>query len=121
MFLILCFVAVPYMFFQVFHLDKILEGMALTREEFVDLCILLGCDYCATIRGIGPKKAVELIKQYKSIEKVCVVCFHIEVLVFFRSSKIWTQANIRFLIRGHTLRRVVCSTIQTCCRVQRCN
>lgn len=38
--------------------------------QFVDLCILLGCDYCETIRGIGPKRALELITQYKSIEEV---------------------------------------------------
>lgn len=38
--------------------------------QFIDLCILLGCDYCESIRGIGPKRAVELIKQYKSIEEI---------------------------------------------------
>lgn len=55
---------------QEYHLDKVLTGLQLTTAEFVDLCILLGCDYCGTIRGIGPKKAVELIKQYKSIEVI---------------------------------------------------
>lgn len=38
--------------------------------QFIDLCILLGCDYCESIRGIGPKRAVELIKQHKSIEEI---------------------------------------------------
>ena len=38
--------------------------------QFIDLCILLGCDYCESIRGIGPKRAIELIKQFDSIEKV---------------------------------------------------
>ena len=42
----------------------------MSRFKFIDLCILLGCDYCDTIRGIGPKKAIEYIKQYKTIEKV---------------------------------------------------
>jgi flap endonuclease-1 len=31
---------------------------------------MLGCDYCPTIRGIGPKKAFELIMQHKNIEAV---------------------------------------------------
>uniref|UniRef100_A0A0K0D1B5 Flap endonuclease 1 n=1 Tax=Angiostrongylus cantonensis TaxID=6313 RepID=A0A0K0D1B5_ANGCA len=39
-------------------------------EQFVDLCILLGCDYCESIRGIGPKKAFELIKSYGNIESI---------------------------------------------------
>jgi hypothetical protein len=29
----------------------------------------LGCDYCDTIRGVGPKRALEGIKKYKTIEK----------------------------------------------------
>jgi len=27
----------------------------------------MGCDYCDTIRGIGPKRAYDLIKEHKSI------------------------------------------------------
>jgi flap endonuclease-1 len=34
------------------------------------LCILLGCDYCDSIKGIGPQKAVALIKEHKCLEKV---------------------------------------------------
>jgi len=50
-----------------------LEELKLTMEEFIDLCILLGCDYCESIRGIGPVRALELIKQYKSIEAILKV------------------------------------------------
>jgi flap endonuclease-1 len=48
----------------------ILEDAELTREQFVDFCILCGCDYCDSIHGIGPKKAYEMIRQYGSIEKI---------------------------------------------------
>lgn len=30
----------------------------------------MGCDYCESIRGVGPKRALELIAQYKSIEEI---------------------------------------------------
>ncbi|VDL60032.1 unnamed protein product [Hymenolepis diminuta] len=53
---------------QEFNLQTILASMDLTMQQFVDLCIMLGCDYCETIRGIGPKKSVELIQRYKSID-----------------------------------------------------
>jgi flap endonuclease-1 len=36
----------------------------------VDLCILLGCDYCDSIKGIGPQRAVELIDKHKSLEEI---------------------------------------------------
>ncbi|CAB4067207.1 FEN1 [Lepeophtheirus salmonis] len=53
-----------------FHIDKVLEGFGLTQEEFIDLCILLGCDYCDKIRGIGPKSAFKLMSEHKSIENL---------------------------------------------------
>lgn len=34
------------------------------------MCILLGCDYCESIRGIGPKRAIELVSQYQCIENI---------------------------------------------------
>ena len=72
----------------------VLEGLGLTMEQFIDLCILAGCDYCNTIRGamsrrrgtgarvrldadrttahagVGPKRALALIQQHGSIETV---------------------------------------------------
>ncbi|XP_055534847.1 flap endonuclease 1 [Wyeomyia smithii] len=55
---------------QEFNYEKLLKGFELNQDEFIDLCILLGCDYCDSIRGIGPKKAIELINKYRSIEKI---------------------------------------------------
>ncbi|KEG09298.1 flap endonuclease-1 (FEN-1) [Trypanosoma grayi] len=51
-----------------YHLDEILEGAGLTMEQFIDLCILLGCDYVPKIPGIGPQKAWEGIKKHGNIE-----------------------------------------------------
>lgn len=31
---------------------------------------MLGCDYTNSIKGIGPKRAIELIKNHKSLEKI---------------------------------------------------
>eukprot|EP00912_Choanoflagellata_sp_UC4_P002018 UC4_evm8s1290 len=53
-----------------YHVDEFLTETGLSKNQFVDLCILLGCDYCDTIKGIGPKKAYELIEKYKDIETI---------------------------------------------------
>ena len=37
--------------------------------KFIDLCILLGCDYTCKIPGVGPVRAFDGIKQYGSMEK----------------------------------------------------
>lgn len=55
---------------QEFYYEKVLAGLDFTREQFIDLCILLGCDYCESIRGIGPKRAIELVAQFECIEKI---------------------------------------------------
>lgn len=48
-----------------FEISKVLEELELTQEEFVDLCILCGCDYCPTIRNVGPTTALKTIKEHK--------------------------------------------------------
>uniref|UniRef100_A0A8C9RI17 Zgc:110269 n=1 Tax=Scleropages formosus TaxID=113540 RepID=A0A8C9RI17_SCLFO len=53
-----------------YSLSKLLDILQLTHKEFVDLCILLGCDYCEKIQGLGPRRALKLIQQYKTIEDV---------------------------------------------------
>ena len=55
---------------QTINYEKAISGLNITHEQFVDLCILLGCDYCDTIRGVGPKTALKLIREHKSIERI---------------------------------------------------
>ncbi|KAK4803343.1 hypothetical protein SAY86_001546 [Trapa natans] len=53
-----------------FEISKILDELNLNMEQFIDLCILSGCDYCESIRGIGGQTALKLIRQYGSIENI---------------------------------------------------
>ncbi|KAK3346799.1 PIN domain-like protein [Lasiosphaeria hispida] len=55
---------------QEIHVDKVLEGLGMERDQFVDLCILLGCDYLDPIPGIGPSTALKLIRTHGSLDKV---------------------------------------------------
>lgn len=52
------------------RLSKALEGLGMDMKQFIDMCILLGCDYCEPIRGIGPKKAFDLVLEHKNIEAI---------------------------------------------------
>jgi flap endonuclease-1 len=53
-----------------FDVAKVLEELELNMDQFIDLCILSGCDYCESIRGIGGLTALKLIRQHGSIEKI---------------------------------------------------
>ena len=51
-------------------LENILLECEITQDQFIDLCILMGCDYCPTIDGIGMHTAYKLIKQHGTIENI---------------------------------------------------
>jgi len=51
-----------------FTLKKALEQMEFTMDQFIDFCILCGCDYTSTISKVGPKTAFNLISKHKNIE-----------------------------------------------------
>mmetsp|Transcript_21761 Transcript_21761/g.34939 ORF Transcript_21761/g.34939 Transcript_21761/m.34939 type:complete len:390 (-) Transcript_21761:161-1330(-) len=53
-----------------FDLENVLTGMQVSMQQFIDICILCGCDYCPSIRGIGPKRALEFVKKWGNIEGV---------------------------------------------------
>ena len=55
---------------MVINLHKATKQMDLTFEQFQDMCVLLGCDYCDRIKGIGPKGAYKLIHTHGSLEDV---------------------------------------------------
>jgi flap endonuclease-1 len=49
---------------------RMLEHYGITREQLIDLAILVGTDFNEGIKGIGPKKALKLVKDFGSIENM---------------------------------------------------
>jgi len=55
---------------RLIELSSVLKEMSLTREQLVDVGILIGTDFNPDgIKGIGPKTALKLIQQNGNIEK----------------------------------------------------
>ncbi|MDH5449628.1 MAG: flap endonuclease-1 [Candidatus Bathyarchaeota archaeon] len=54
---------------EIVELNQVLEKLGITQEQLVDIGILIGTDFNPEgIRGIGPKTALNLIKQHNSLE-----------------------------------------------------
>jgi len=51
-------------------LDATLKENGITREQLVDMAILIGTDFNEGIKGIGPKKALQLIKKYGDVRQM---------------------------------------------------
>lgn len=55
------------------QLAHLLAGLDLSYEQFIDFCILCGCDYTAKIPMLGPVKALAFIKEHQNLDKVVEV------------------------------------------------
>lgn len=53
-----------------FQLSRVLTKLNMKREQFVDLCILCGCDYADKIYKIGVKTGERMLRKHGTIEAV---------------------------------------------------
>lgn len=51
-------------------LDAVLTESKLSQPLFIDLCILMGCDYAPKIRGTGPVTVYKLVNNHGLIESM---------------------------------------------------
>ena len=68
-----------YLFLRNFNADKntideyclegILNSMNFNHDQFIDMCILCGCDYTPKINGLGPLTAYKIISKHGNIEE----------------------------------------------------
>jgi flap endonuclease-1 len=55
---------------ELMELERTLAYHGITHSQLIDIAILVGTDFNAGIKGIGPKTALKLVKEYKSIENM---------------------------------------------------
>lgn len=54
---------------EIISLKTTLDHLGITREQLVDVAILVGTDFNEGIYGIGAKKGLKLIQKYQTLEK----------------------------------------------------
>jgi len=56
---------------KIIELIKVLDSLSLTREQLIDVGILIGTDFNPDgVKGIGPKTAAKLIREHGNIENL---------------------------------------------------
>jgi flap endonuclease-1 len=55
---------------ELITLGALLAHLQLTREQLVDLAILVGTDFNNGVKGIGPKRALGLLQRHGRIERM---------------------------------------------------
>jgi len=88
---------------ELIELDRFLSNHEITREQLIDIAILIGTDFNEGLKGIGPKTALNLIKNYGKIENFpreikgkLEVQNYPEVRRFFLEPKVTTDYTLRY-------------------------
>jgi len=55
---------------ELIKLSENLTLLGITREQLVNIAILVGTDFNQGVKGVGPKKALKLVQDYGSIEQM---------------------------------------------------
>lgn len=87
---------------EIIHLDKLLADLGISRDQLIDVGLLVGTDYSPQVRGVGPKTALKIVKEHGSLEKaveagVVEVDFDYEaVRQLFRSPQVSDDYRVEF-------------------------
>ncbi len=79
---------------ELITLEEFLSRIGITREQLIDVAILMGTDFNEGIKGIGPKTALRLIRRHGAIESLQyeirgkVVTYYEEVRRLFLTPKV---------------------------------
>jgi flap endonuclease-1 len=85
---------------EVIELEPWLRSLGLTREQLVDAALLIGTDFNEGVKGIGPKKAVKLVREFGSLDRAPAEVRHAlpsnleEIRAFFLNPPIDTNVSL---------------------------
>lgn len=52
------------------RLEEVLTGLSVTREELIQIALLIGTDYNSGVPGVGPKTAVKIVREGKFYDRI---------------------------------------------------
>lgn len=87
---------------ELMELDEILSDLNVTREQLIDIAILIGTDFNKGVRGVGPRKGSDLIREFGSIENLPgslrekVFSNYVEVRRIFLDPSVTSEYSIRY-------------------------
>jgi len=107
---------------EIIELDKVLQELGITKEQLVIVGILTGTDYAEGVKGVGPKTALKLVAQHKTLKKILenvewkdqvpaedIYDFFLNPPVFDNYSLEWKQVDseklLKFMVEEHDFSR----------------
>ena len=80
---------------EIIETQKTLDSLKMTREELIDVGILIGTDFNPNgFERIGPKTAMKLIKQHSRLEDIPQIQEQLEEIEFQQIRKIFLNPEV---------------------------
>ena len=80
---------------EIINCQKTLDGLSVTREQLIDIGILIGTDFNPDgFERIGPKTALKLIKEYSKLEDIPQIQEQLHTIQFNKIREIFLQTNV---------------------------
>ncbi len=97
---------------ELIELEDILESLEITREQLIEVGILVGTDYNEGVKGVGPKKALKMIKQLgieEALEKLNESINYTPIQEFFLNPNVTDNYALKWTpIQEDDLFRFLC-------------
>jgi len=100
---------------EIVALSEVLSTLGVSREQLVDMGILIGTDFNDGVRGIGPKKALKIIREQGNLEnvkaggKVEVPSEYEQVRLIFLEPEVTDDYTIKWgKVDPEAVRRILC-------------
>ena len=98
---------------EIIALNEVLGTLKVTREQLIDMAILIGTDFNDGVRGIGPKKSLDLLRRFGSLESmkaaVAVPEEYAEVRKIFLEPEITDAYSVKWArVDPEHVRRIMC-------------
>jgi len=80
---------------ELVELDEVLKDLGITREQLIDVGILLGTDFNpGGFKGIGPVKALKYVKEYGSLERIPEIRELLDLIDYQRIREIFLNPKV---------------------------
>lgn len=79
---------------ETIELQAVLDTLGITREQLVDIGVIMGTDFNEGVKGIGPKKGLKLIREFGS-GKAAIEAKKLDIPSFDAVRKIFLEPQVK--------------------------
>ncbi|MBC7114272.1 MAG: flap endonuclease [Archaeoglobi archaeon] len=81
---------------ELIYLEENLKRLGITREQLIDIALLVGTDYNEGVKGVGPKRALSMVREGADVSKLIRDVEYEEIREFFMNPPHTDEYELRW-------------------------